>query len=70
MCTDVDVYFILQEKMFGCVLYLAVGNAIEKLIDLLWLIDLILSGGERVRGCQSINCKHTMDVIQNHQVFL
>lgn len=52
------------------VLYLAVGDGIKQFADLLWLVDLILSGGERVRGGQGIDGKHPVHIVQDDQIFL
>lgn len=51
-------------------LYLTVCNGIKLLTDLFRQDDVVFSRRQRVRGGQSINCKHTVDVVKYYQVFL
>lgn len=50
--------------------YLAIGDCIEQLIDLCWCLDVFFFRGQRVRGGQGINSKHSVHVIQHNEVFL
>lgn len=50
--------------------YLAIGDCIKQLIDLCWCLDVFFFRGQRVRGGQGINSKHSVHVIQHNEVFL
>lgn len=50
--------------------YLAVWNGIKQLTDLCWFLDILFFRGQRVRGRQSIDSKHPVDVTEHDEVFL
>lgn len=51
-------------------LYLTVCDGIKLLTNLFRQDDVVFSRRQRVRGGQSVNCKHTVDVVKYYQVFL
>lgn len=51
-------------------MYLAVRDSIKLLHNLLGEDDVIFLGGQRVRRRQGIDCKRSVDIFQNDQVFL
>lgn len=54
----------------GAELYLAVGDGVKHLADLLWSQDFVFFRGQRVGRSQSIHCEHSVDIVQYDQVFL
>jgi hypothetical protein len=50
--------------------YLAVRDDIKLFTDLLRLLDVIVFGGQGVRGSQGIHCKHPVHLIKNYEIFL
>lgn len=51
-------------------MYLAVRDDIKLLNDLVWKDDTVFFRGQRMRGRQGIDCKHSVDVVEYYQVFL
>lgn len=50
--------------------YLAVCDGIKLLTNLFWQDYAVFFGRQRMRGSQGINCKCTVDVTKDYQVFL